>query len=84
VAGLAPGMSALSRRELLKMLGLAGGVLLVPHRWWSIPTEPTIWTPPAESYFLTGTLRADISDVLLASLYFENNLLGLTPVGWPA
>lgn len=29
----------------------------------------------------TGTKRDDISDVLLASLYFENNMLGLTTVG---
>lgn len=29
----------------------------------------------------TGTKREDISDVLLASLYFENNMLGLTTVG---
>jgi hypothetical protein len=30
---------------------------------------------------VTGTKRDDISDVLLASLYVENNMLGLTPVG---
>jgi len=29
----------------------------------------------------SGTKRDDISDVLLASLYFENNMLGLTTVG---
>lgn len=29
----------------------------------------------------SGTKREDISDILLASLYFENNALGLTPVG---
>ena len=28
-----------------------------------------------------GTKRDDISDLLLASLYIENNMLGLTPVG---
>jgi hypothetical protein len=28
-----------------------------------------------------GTVRQDISDQLLASLYFENNMLGITPIG---
>src|SRR2546427_1836932 len=35
----------------------------------------------ASDLAVSGTKREDISDVLLSSLYFENNLLGLTTVG---
>lgn len=35
----------------------------------------------ASDFNVAGTKRDDISDVLLASLYIENNMLGLTPVG---
>lgn len=35
----------------------------------------------ASDFQVSGTKRDDISDVLLASLYIENNMLGLTVVG---
>lgn len=35
----------------------------------------------ASDFAVAGTFRQDISDVLFASLYFENNVLGLTTVG---